>query len=313
MEEILELVPLVIEAKGEVLASNLDEFKASVAAVLGGINQELETDADFGKAEQDIKLLKGAEDAIKAAKDKALSDTNQLNELLEAMEAVKANIASVRKNLDDKVKSRKEAIRNQLVKDQIDLLECVPHLRGVLYAVRLRNSIKGKRTIDSTKEALRKEAALINRSITDSRKAIQAFIAQYGGDLVMDADDLENKGLMFVEPELRRRLDAKKAREEKERLENELEQAKAQNAPVAPSAASFVPPAQPSHMPVVSTQKVTADEEWAKVDEVVKAAFASIARIKGVLIHSENIAAMDTFSGFVNKGWNEAINGRARG
>lgn len=313
MEEILELIPLVVEAKGEVLASNLDEFKASVAAVLEGINQELETDADFGKAEQDIKLLKSAEDAIKAAKDKALSDTNQLNELLEAMEEVKANIASVRKNLDDKVKSRKESIRNQLVKDQIGLLECVPHLRESLYAVRLRNSIKGKRTIDSTKEALRKEAALINRSITDSRKAIQDFITQYGGDLVMDEDELENKGLMFVEPELRRRLDAKKARDEQERLRNELAQAQAQNAPVAPAPSSFVPPAPPANMPVVSTQKVTSSEEWDKVAEVVKNAFASIAMIKGVLIHPENIAAMDTFSGYVNKGWNEAINGRANG
>ena len=86
MSEQLVIIPLNVSAKGEVLSSNLAEFRASVKTVLDSISLTPETDEEFGLAEQNVKMLKGAEDTVKAAREKALKDAESLHEFFAALD-----------------------------------------------------------------------------------------------------------------------------------------------------------------------------------------------------------------------------------
>ena len=64
---------IILKINSQVVASNLDDFAANVKAEIAKINTDLQTDEDFAAAEKQVKELKEAEIAIKAAKEAALA------------------------------------------------------------------------------------------------------------------------------------------------------------------------------------------------------------------------------------------------
>lgn len=173
-----QLPALRIEVTGMVTASNLDAFKAHAMKVFGGINTELATDQDFADAETTVKWCSDVEDRLKAAKEHALSQTESIDALFKAIDDITAEARRKRLELEKLVKARKDTIRSDIVIDAAKALQAhIDQINETLNS-RIRmpkvmadfaGVIKGKRTIDSLKEAA--DAELARAKIEASRIA----------------------------------------------------------------------------------------------------------------------------------------------
>lgn len=313
MNHTFELIPLTIETRGEVIASNVDEFRELVRGALANINRELKTDEEFGQAELDVKALKGAEDAVKAAKEKALADAEQLNALFRALDETGEEIRAPRLELEKLIAKRKEEVKNELVTEALAKLECAPRLRASAYGRSLQEAIKGKRTLDSMRKALEVTVTTHNALIGQARVAIDTFTWEHGKELVLDSEDLEVKGLDAVNAELRRRLEAVKAEEERKRLAAEAEKAKAEAAQIKRDAAEaskppLPPVASPAAAPrpapsAVEPPAADAGTEWEAFKAKVIAAFTPVKEARAALQHPANQAKAQAFAEAVGQAW----------
>lgn len=156
------LPALNIEVTGMVTASNLTAYRDHAIAVFKEINRKLETDQHFADGEKAIKWCKEVEDRIEAAKQHALSQTATIDELFSALDAISEEARNVRLELNALVKSRKEAIRLEIVQEgQKAITDHVAGLNeriGKTYmpaiAADFNGAIKGKKTIESLRNAV---------------------------------------------------------------------------------------------------------------------------------------------------------------
>jgi putative phage-type endonuclease len=161
------LPALHIEVTGMVTASNLDAFREHALAVFAGINRDLTTDGDFADAEKTVKWLGDAETRLKAAKDHALAQTESIEVLFRAIDDISAEARRVRLELDKLIKARKEAIRSEIVAGGVTALKS--HVASLnerigrplmpLVPADFAGAIKGKRTLESLKNAVSEELA----------------------------------------------------------------------------------------------------------------------------------------------------------
>jgi putative phage-type endonuclease len=168
------LPALRIEVTGAVTASNLVAFKEHALAVFGAINRTLTTDQEFADAEKTVKWCGDVEDRLAAAKQHALSQTESIDALFRAIDEISAEARRVRLDLDKLVKARKEQIRVDIIREGTEALtEHVDGLNtrlGKSYMpqqfVDFAGAIKGKRTVDSMRDAV--STALANAKIAAS-------------------------------------------------------------------------------------------------------------------------------------------------
>lgn len=156
------LPALRIEVSGAVTASNLAEFKQTALTAIRGVNRELTTDQHFADAEKAVKWCSDVEERLTAAKQHALSQTASIDELFRTMDEISTEAKRVRLDLDKLVKARKEAIREDIVVEGRKALAA--HLEGLntrigkQYMPQMHAdfaaAIKGKRTIDSLRDAV---------------------------------------------------------------------------------------------------------------------------------------------------------------
>ena len=173
-----QLPALRIDVTGMVTASNLDAFKTHALAVIADINTELSTDKDFADADATVKWCGEVEDKLKAAKEHALSQTESIDVLFKAIDDIAAETRRKRLELEKLVKARKDIIRSDIVMDAAKALQAhIDQINETLNS-RIRmpkvpanfaDAIKGKRTIDSLKEAA--DAELARAKIEASRIA----------------------------------------------------------------------------------------------------------------------------------------------
>ena len=105
---------IILKISSQVVASNLDDFAASVKAEIAKIKTDLQTDEDFAAAEKQVKELKEAETAIKAAKEAALADAEDVRKLLATADEIAALLAETRLTLDKQVKAAKERVKGEI-------------------------------------------------------------------------------------------------------------------------------------------------------------------------------------------------------
>lgn len=173
------LPALRIEVTGAVTASNLAEFKATALASIRSVNRDLKTDADFADADKAVKWCADVESRLKAAKERALSQTADIDALFKALDDIGAEARTVRLDLDKLVKRRKEEVREQAVVAARRALEAhVADLNAELAPMRLQpvivdfaGAIKGLRSISSMQDAL--DTALAGGKITADAQARQ--------------------------------------------------------------------------------------------------------------------------------------------
>jgi hypothetical protein len=318
---------LSIVCKGEVISSNLPEFRDAVTAFVGAINRDLVTDEQFGQAEIDVRRLKSIEEATLAAKEKALRDAETLHALFVSLDEIAEIPRQARLDLSSLIDRQKKAVRAQLVADALNRIECAAHLRLKNFGAAVESSIKGKRTLDSMQKALDIIVGSLNSQIAAS-KAVIAEWESANQERVPDADALEIEQPETVRLKLQARTDARKAAEERKRLEEEqarerkrlvdeaaaeraarlqAEAAAPQPAP-APQAQESAAPAPiveslPASEPVQEfalTAEESEEEELARLCFAIRAAFLPIRSVRGSLKHQRNIDLAEAFASNVN-------------
>lgn len=308
-------IPLTVEARGEVITSNVSEFRELVRAALGTVNRSPSTDEEFGQAELDVKALKTVETRIVEAKDKALQDAETLYAVLKELDEASAEIRDARLNLEKTIKDKKEEVRGALVEEYLALYDIDPRDARRHFLSGLQNAVKGKRTIGSMREALEVYQMSTQAQISKSRGIIDTFVKAHGAELVMDRRELELKGPEAVEMELRRRFEVAKAERERKAAEEEARKArmeaeaakKAAEAASAPTTPQNVTPIRqdlpavpPAHM---TRPEATEAEEWAAFRGAFFQAMGLVKVAREGLKHPANLNRVAKLSEGVNAAW----------
>lgn len=307
-----EILTLAIEAKGEVISSNFPAFAGMVRARLGEINRELATDEDFDQADSDAKAIANAEAALKEAKEKALADAEQLHQLFEQIDGLSGDLAKARLDLTRQITKRKEEVKAELVDAALAGFDIDPAMARREFTKEIADAMKGKRTVETMRQAATVYVTIRRATIHKSRAAIDSFEAAHGAELTMDKRELELKAPDAVEAELRRRFEAAKAAKEAEQLRAEVAAAKAEadkaNAMREEAAKPAAPPAEPkaeSQASAIDGEVMTADEEWFAFKVAVILAFTELKAARGKLTHSKNTAKAQGLANGFNAVWKE--------
>jgi len=263
------LPAVVVKVRGEVVASNLDEFKAHALDVIHSINRELVTDQHFADAEKTVKWCEKVEQSIAQAKAQALGQTKTIEQLFLDLDEIAAEARTARLELDKLVKAQKEARRLQIKKGAEDAFAAhVATINNRLARVTLppihadfASVMKGKRTIDTLQNAADTELARLKLQANEIAEKIEINLASLRElanghvHLFRDAQLLvqkDNEDLVLL---IRARInefeeaEEKRREEERERIRAEererIEQENAEAAAAAVAAAAEVPVSTP--------------------------------------------------------------------
>lgn len=329
-----EICQLVVQVKGEVISSNLEEFRQAILKRLDAIPTLLQSDDDFAEATSHAKLLKVSEDRIVKAKAEALQQAEQLHVLFGALDNVSAEIRDKRLVLEKLVNARKEELKQERLAQALERLGRLPldlTLARNRMLPRLENAIKGKKSMDGIEKALTAEVNQIAHEVTASRSLLNRFEAEHGNSLTMDRRSLELWAADKLEIELQRRSELQRAEQARQAAQAEAAAARAQaqaaakaaeQQAVAAKAASLAeapakalqpPPKAPAPvvaapMPSSATKPAveTPEAEWQRFNQAVAAVFAQLKPQREALRHVDNIARARIFASAVANAWQQA-------
>lgn len=283
------LPALNIEVKGMVTASNIDAFKSHALAVFQGINKDLQTDGDFADAEKTVKWCKEVEDKLEAAKQHALSQTADIDALFRAIDDISAEARRVRLDLDKLVKTRKENIRIEIMREaETAFASHIATINARLGKVQMpqvkadfAGAMKGKKTVQSLRDACDGELARAKIEASQLSEFIGANIntlreLAVGFEfLFMDAQQIcqkPNDDLILL---IKSRIAEHKA-EEQARIDAEvskkLEAEKAKEIPAQQIAEPIAEPQNTEHVSQLQKTKAARPAD-AKIIAVVAKAF----------------------------------------
>lgn len=217
---------LIIQVEGKVVSSNMEAFTEKMREFLASINKELSSDLEFGQAETDAKQLKTIEENIKAAKEKALADAEQLHALFSALDTASEECRQARLNLENQIKKRKEEIKEEIVKAALADLDCQPAYRAQYHA-EIVTAMKGKKTVDSLKASAAAVVAARNAQFGENKEMLQAHKNAHGIHLVMDEAQLITHSPEALRMTLERRVEKYEAEQREKKLQAEANEAKA--------------------------------------------------------------------------------------
>ena len=197
---------IILRISSQIVASNIDDVAASVRAEVAKINTDLKTDEDFAAAEQQVKDFKNAEDAIKEARDAALSEAQDVRKLLDTTDEIIALLAQTRLALDKQVKAQKAKVKEEITSRTREgihkaLAGCDVRLRAAMRKVLrideldgvLAEATKGKKTLAGLEKGCAEVLANWTALIGKTEAYMQARYAQIPTDrlhLFADLDDL---------------------------------------------------------------------------------------------------------------------------
>lgn len=197
---------IILKIQSAIVASNIDDVAASVRAEIAKVNTDLKTDEDFAAAEQQVKDFKNAEDAIKEARDAALSEAQDVRKLLDTTDEIIALLAQTRLTLDKQVKAQKAKVKEEITSRTRDgihkaLAGCDARLQTAMRKVLrideldgvLAEATKGKKTLAGLEKGCAEVLANWTTLIGKTEAYMQARYAQIPADrlhLFADLDDL---------------------------------------------------------------------------------------------------------------------------
>lgn len=161
------LPALVFDAKGEVTACNVDEFKAEVLERINSTNMDLITDQDFADGESDAKWLRDVSVGMKTAVQRVRSGMVSVNEVLTVLEQLDKLASDKAIAVEKMVKARKEQLRGEIVaggvtalRKHIDTLnQSIGRSYVPMVSADFGGAIKGKRSLESMQGAVNDELA----------------------------------------------------------------------------------------------------------------------------------------------------------
>jgi len=216
---------LVIEATGAITSSNFDAFATAARQWLAGINRVLKEDDDFTQADADAKKAKEVEDMLATTREAVLEKAETLNAELTRLSELSGEMRDARLTLTRQIDKAKEDRRKQIIDAELGMLECDKSMRES-FRQQIADSTKGKKSMESMRDATRVTRNIINDRIARAKKMIAECKAEHGDTVAPDSRSLECSDPVWLESELRRRVEVAAAEKEKARLREEAEAAK---------------------------------------------------------------------------------------
>jgi len=180
---------LTIELTGKVLNSNFDRYKSDLIEQIRSADVPLRSDADFDAAAERVKFFKRAEKALVDAKQSALDQAGDIQDLFAAIDDISRETRNVRLALERQIKSRRTSVREELIDDGlskiVDSLARHPDefqnlaRPQVLNRSRFLDTIKGKTitgavfAIDALVRTIQSEIALAKGQYDDNLKSLE--------------------------------------------------------------------------------------------------------------------------------------------
>lgn len=315
-----DLMALSVIVKGEVLSSNLAEFRESVKKFTAEINRDLCTDEQFGQAEIDVKSLKKLEEVHALAQERTLSQAEGINALLKELSESSEEVRKIRLDIESLIKREKERVKSRLIADALNKIECAGHLRLKTFASVVEGSIKGKRTLDSINKALSEVVETINEQLSASAAVIAEYEVQ--NEIVPDKETLVLGNAENVRLILAQRKQAREAGEEQKRLQKIADDERNERIKAQAEAKSAIE-AQALHVetkPVIETELKLAPvvghvapvsnpapevedepeaQELARLISMIRDAFAPIKAARQSLKYPHNILLASEFAAAV--------------
>lgn len=305
---------LAVVVKGEVVSSNLPEFRAAIKAFVGNINQTLESDEQFGQAEIDVKSMKELEKMIQEGKKAAIEQAAELNNLLLSLDAAQKEVSTPRLALEKLIDAQKIAVRAKLVADALAQIDVHPLARAAQKSF-LEAAIKGKKNLSSMVASLEEQVAYINGKIAKNKEILQGFKNANGTHLIPDEQALltdstdalstllENRLLKFQKEETERKAEKALAEERAASAERErIARAEAEKSMAAANAVAAATPANPLPLPAPprAAEEETEEEERARIVAAILSALGGIKPMLDAVKHAHNVAHVKAFRAAVN-------------
>ena len=327
-----EIITLDIKSSGQITANNLPEFQELLRAALARINRTLETDEQFGQAEQDVKTLAAVEKSIREAAASILDDG--IAKLFKEATATAEEPRLARLELEKLITAQRVKVKSVIVAEALARFDIAPALANKHYLAGLEAAIVGKRTVTSMQAACEVYQASMQAEIKRCRAILKEFEETNGKDLTMDRDNLQTETPTGLEAELRRRLESKAANDEAAKLKLLAEEKAAHykaemtkavaavNAANEANAAALAGHAKPQEATpaVTATAPVAAASEQpeqpagpTEFDELkayksaISGAFAPLKIAKEALTYPKNIAKAQVFANALNTAWKESF------
>ncbi|UEA17546.1 hypothetical protein K7G92_000756 [Pasteurella canis] len=227
---------LILSTESKVLACNIQDFKAQAEKFLSTITSKFETDEDFGKAKDEVKLLKEVEDRTREAIKNARQ--GDIQELIAQAEDIAEQFRQKRLFLEKTVKAREVEIKSEIVAKALD--EAINAMSGYEKDVsialsskysrfsikaRLDEATKRRSTIATLEKAVNAEKMLVVSEVSAEASRIAArrkMIPIQYEHLFKDWQDLIT-GEQDLEPIIAQRIAEEEKRESALRAKAEAE------------------------------------------------------------------------------------------
>ncbi|HDR1857097.1 TPA: hypothetical protein QB617_000885 [Pasteurella multocida] len=171
---------LILSTESKVLACNIQDFKAQAEKFLSTITNTFETDEDFGKAKEEVKLLKEVEDRTREAIKNARQ--GDIQELISQAEEIAEQFRQKRLFLDKTVKTREVEIKSEIVSTALD--EVIRSMSGYENDVSIVLSTKYSRNVIKTslEEAIKRRStiATLEKAVNAEKSLIITEISSEG-------------------------------------------------------------------------------------------------------------------------------------
>lgn len=164
----MSLPAVSIQVNGSIaLVDNLQAFGTALTAYVERINKEPETDQDFADLEATVKALKAAEEALDAAENGALAQTESIDSMRRTVGLYRETARTNRLLVEKLVKVEKENRRTKIIGDAVAAFHT--HMRGLnerlgkpympTIQAEFQQVVKGLKSLDSMKDKVANELA----------------------------------------------------------------------------------------------------------------------------------------------------------
>lgn len=165
-EPVRDLPAINYKMNGLALESNLNAYKQAAMDLVELSKAPLESDQDFANAEARQKVFTKAEKDIAAACDRVMGEIDSIDAFVKDMRFIAEQIRQARLAEGKQIKARKDEIRAEIMSQaNADIIAAKNEAENKINAnlpalsVNIANAMKGKRTIDSLKDAAAGEVA----------------------------------------------------------------------------------------------------------------------------------------------------------
>jgi predicted phage-related endonuclease len=285
---IKELPALMVRVEGRVVDSNLGVFRQAARDLVAAIKTDLQDDQDFADADKATKWLKDGEDRLELVKKQAQSQAATIDDLFRTIDEIREGMRDKRLMLEKLVKTRKEAIRAEIVtKARMALANHIRSLTDRLAAVaknwwpkgiktpavvfngeNFAGVIKGLKSIDSLRDKVNTELArctIETNKIADAMQSNLTTLALHApqhAHLFTDAEALMLKTPEDLTLVIADRLSAEQARIEREEAARAATAAAIATAQQPPAAAlTAAKPSESQPVDVTSASAESSDSQ----------------------------------------------------